>query len=289
MRSTLSVWVQYLLPQRLLAALVYHVARCPWPLVKNPLIRWFANHYRVDLDEVEQPDLSAYPSFNDFFTRALQRDARPMAGDDHTIVSPADGYLTDFGTTADGRLIQAKGIDYRLDELLDEPPDGAVNLALGSFATIYLAPHNYHRVHMPLAGTLKRTRYVPGRRFSVNGPTVRGIPRLFCRNERVVCWFDTVVGPMVMVLVGALNVASISTRWLGEIPSGKRRLWQDGGTPQRRYGRGDEIARFNLGSTVIVLLPPAALIWDEALCAEGPLRIGQPLGRTRASGAGNLT
>ena len=286
MSSTLSVWVQYVLPQRLLGALVYHVARCTWPFVKNPLIRWFANHYRVDLDEVEQPDLNAYPSFNNFFTRALQRDARPMAGDEHTIVSPADGYLTGFGAAAAGRLIQAKGLDYRLDELLDEPREGATDLVLGSFATVYLAPHNYHRVHMPLAGTLKRTRYVPGRRFSVNGQTVRGIPRLFCRNERVVCWFDTVIGPMVLVLVGALNVSSISTRWLGEIPSGRQRVWQDGGPPQRRYGRGDEIARFNLGSTVIVLLPPAALIWDETLTPDGPLRMGQPLGRTRASGAG---
>ena len=286
MRSTLSVWVQYVLPQRLLAALVYHVARCTWPFVKNPLIRWFANHYRVDLDEVEQPDLNAYPSFNDFFTRALQRDARPMAGDEHTIVSPADGYLTGFGAAAAGRLIQAKGLDYRLDELLGEPRDGATDLVLGSFATVYLAPHNYHRVHMPLAGTLKRTRYVPGTRFSVNGQTMRRIPRLFCRNERVVCWFDTVIGPMVLVLVGALNVSSISTRWLGEIPSGRQRVWQDGGPPQRRYGRGDEIARFNLGSTVIVLLPPAALIWDETLTPDGPLQMGQPLGRTRVSGAG---
>ena len=286
MRATLSVWVQYVLPQRLLATLVYHIARCTWPLVKNPLIRSFAKHYPVDLDEAEQPTLSAYPSFNDFFTRALQRDARPVSGDEHTIVSPADGYLTEFGTAAAGRLIQAKGMDYRLDELLGEPPDGAVNMALGSYATIYLAPHNYHRVHMPLAGTLKRTRYVPGRRFSVNGRTVRGIPRLFCRNERVVCWFDTAVGAMVLVLVGALNVSSISTRWLGEIPSGAPRLWQDSGPPQRRYGRGDEIARFNLGSTVIVLLPPAALVWNEELTPAGPLRMGQALGRTRASIAG---
>ncbi len=286
MSSTLSVWGQYVITQRLLAALVYHTARCTWPFVKNPLIRWFANRYQVDLDEAEQPNLSAYLSFNDFFTRALQRDARPVAGDEHTVVSPVDGYLTEFGTAAAGRLIQAKGMDYRLDELLGEPPDGAMNLVLGSYATIYLAPHNYHRVHMPLAGTLKRTRYVPGRRFSVNGQTVRGIPRLFCRNERVVCWFDTAIGPMVLVLVGALNVSSIATRWLGEIPSGEQRLWQHSGPPQRRYGRGDEVARFNLGSTVIVLLPPATVTWSEQLTADGPLRMGQPLGRTRSAAAG---
>ena len=286
MRVNLSVWVQYVLPQRLLAALIYHVARCTWPLVKNPLVRWFANHYQVNVDELEQPSLSAYPNFNDFFTRALQQDARSLVGDEHTVVSPVDGYLTEFGTAAAGRLIQAKGMDYRLDELLGEPPEGAVNLVLGSFATIYLAPHNYHRVHMPLAGTLKRTRYVPGRRFSVNDLTVTRIPRLFCRNERVVCWFDTAIGPMVLVLVGALNVSSITTRWLGEIQSGERRLWQNSGLPQRRYGRGDEIARFNLGSTVIVLLPPAALTWNEELTANGPLRMGQSLGRIRSLATG---
>ncbi len=285
MRAALSVWVQYVLPQRLLATLVYHVTRCTWPLVKNPLMRWFAKHYPVDLDEAEQPILSAYPSFNASFTLALSSDARRVSRVEHTIVSPADGYLTEFGTAAAGRLIQAKGMDYRLDELLAEPRDGAVNMALASFATIYLAPHNYHRIHMPLAGTLKRTRYVPGRRFSVNGRTVRGIPRLFCRNERVVCWFDTAIGAMVLVLVGALNVSSITTRWLGEIPSGAPRLWQDSGPPQRRYGRGDEIARFNLGSTVIVLLPPAALTWNEELTADEPLRMGQPLDRSRASAA----
>jgi len=286
MRSALSVWVQYVLPQRLLAALVYRITRCTWPLVKSPLIRWFITRYPIDLDEIEQPDLSAYRNFNDFFTRALQRGARPLLGNEHTIVSPADGHLTEFGTAAAGRLIQAKGMDYRVDELLGEPQRGATNLVLGSFATIYLAPHNYHRVHMPLAGTLKRTRYVPGRRFGVNGATVRRISRLFCRNERVVCWFDTAVGPMVLVLVGALNVSSISTRWLGEIPSGEQQLWQHSGPPQRRYGRGDEIARFNLGSTVILLLPPAALIWNEKLTADGPLRMGQPLGRSRTFAAG---
>jgi len=283
MRSTLSVWAQFVLPQKLLAALVFRISRCTWPAIKSPLIRWFTNHYQIDLAEAKQPNLDAYSSFNDFFTRALRQDARPIAGDEQTVVSPADGYLTEFGNAAAGRLLQAKGMDYRLDELLGEPREGAVDLVLGTFATIYLAPHNYHRVHMPIAGTLKRTRYVPGRRFSVNSQTVSRIPRLFCRNERVVCWFDTAVGPMAVVLVGALNVSSISTRWLGEIPSAGPRLWHDAGPPQRRYGRGDEIGHFNLGSTVIVLLPPAALIWNEGLTTDGPLRLGQSLGRIRTA------
>ena len=282
MISTLSVWAQFVLPQRLFAALVFRISRSTWPIIKNPLIRWFASHYSINLAEAEQPILSAYPNFNAFFTRSLKHDARPLSGDDQTFVAPADGYLTEFGSAAAGRLLQAKGMDYRLDELLGEPGAGAVDLVLGTFVTIYLAPHNYHRVHMPLAGTLKRTRYVPGRRFSVNRETASRISRLFCRNERVVCWFDTAVGPMALVLVGALNVSSISTRWLGEIPSGEPKLWQDAAPPQRRYGRGDEIGHFNLGSTVIALLPPAALTWNEGLTTNEPLRLGQSLGRIRS-------
>ena len=286
MRDTLAVWAQYLLPQRLLGRLVYRIARCTWPAVKDPLIRWFANHYRIDLEEAEQPDLNAYPSFNEFFTRALRPNVRPLSGDDMTVVSPADGQVTEFGSAAAGRLIQAKGMDYGLSELVGEPRASAVEMALGCFATIYLAPHNYHRVHMPLAGTLKRTRYLPGKRFSVNSQTARRIPNLFVRNERVVCWFDTAIGPMVLVLVGALNVSSISTRWLGEIPSGQQRLWQDGGPPQRRYGRGDEIAQFNLGSTVIVLLPPGTVAWSPDLSARKPRLTGQALGRIINTAAG---
>ena len=286
MRSALWVWLQYLLPQRSLAHVVYRIARCTWPAVKNPLIRWFSGRYRVDLADAEQPDLGAYASFNEFFTRALQPNSRPLVGDEDTLISPADGYLSEFGVAATERFIKAKGIGYGLGELLGESPSGAADLALGSFATIYLAPHNYHRVHMPLAGTLKRTRYVPGRRFSVNSQTVDRIPKLFCRNERVLCWFDTAIGPMVLALIGALNVSSITTRWLGEIRSGKEREWRDSGPPRHRYGRGDEVGRFNLGSTVIVLLPPSALTWDEELNANRPLRMGQPLGRIRVPSTG---
>jgi len=283
MRSALAVWAQYLLPQRLLGRLVYRIARCKWPPLKSRLINSFANHYKVNLAETEQPDLENYVCFNDFFTRALRPDARPLSGDDHTIVSPADGRITEFGDVEAGRLIQAKGLNYGLTDLVGEPRSSAVEIALGCFATIYLAPHDYHRVHMPMAGTLTRTRYLPGRRFSVNAQTAGRIQNLFVRNERVVCWFDTAIGPMVLVLVGALNVSSISTRWLGEIPSGEPRIWQDRGSPQRRYGRGDEIARFNLGSTVILLLPPGSVSWNADLVAQEPLMLGQSLGRIRSA------
>jgi len=279
MRATLSVWVQYLLPQRLLARLVYCLSRSTRPAIKNALIHWFANHYRVDLDEAEERDPTRYASFNEFFTRSLRHDARPVGGDDDTVISPADGVLTEYGAIDSGTLLQTKGLLYSADELLGEAPAGAP--ALGSFATIYLAPHDYHRVHMPLAGTLTRTRYLPGRRFSVNAATVRRIPGLFCRNERVVAWFDTSIGPMAVVLVGALNVSSISTSWLGEIRSGAPQVWRDCDTPQQHYCRGDEIARFNLGSTVIVLLPAGALTWEAGLGNHSPLRMGQSLGRFR--------
>jgi len=278
MRPTFSVWAQYLLPQRLLATFVYHVARCTWPALKNPLIRWFVGHYAIDLDEAERNDAESYESFNAFFTRRLRASARPIAGDERTLISPVDGYLTQFGTAREGELIQAKGMSYRVDELLGEPRGGATSLVLGSYAALYLAPSHYHRVHLPLAGTLSRTRYIPGTRFSVNQRTAAAIPRLFCRNERVVCWFDTTTGPLALVLVGALNVSSISTRWLGEIASGKPKVWRGDASPQRRYGRGDEIGQFNLGSTVILMLPPGRLAWRETLKPGQLVNMGEALG-----------
>ena len=280
MRVVLAVWAQYLLPQRVLARLVYRAARCTWPLIKNPLIYWFANYYGVNLIEAEQSKLSAYPTFNDFFTRALRSNLRPLSGDEHTVVSPVDGQITEFGNAESGKLIQAKGLDYSLNELVGEKEQDDLSITLGCFATIYLGPKDYHRVHMPLAGTLKRTHYLPGTRFSVNRWTTNRIPNLFVRNERVVCWFDTAVGSMVVVLVGALNVSSITTQWLGEVESGKQRLWQEeGGSLKRCYGRGEEIGRFNLGSTVIVLLPPGTITWNPHLSAQQPLLMGHSLGR----------
>jgi len=278
MRPTFSVWAQYLLPQRLLGALVYRLARCTWPAVKNPLIRWFVGHYAIDLDEAERSDPESYESFNAFFTRRLKAGARPIAEDERTVISPVDGYLTQFGAARDGELIQAKGLSYRVEELLGEPRGGVDGPSMGSYATLYLAPSQYHRVHLPLAATLNRTRYIPGKRFSVNRSTASAIPRLFCRNERVVCWFDTRTGPLVMVLVGALNVSSITTSWLGEIKSGEPRLWHDDPAAQHRYGRGAEIGQFNLGSTVILLLPPARLTWRAELEAGQLIKMGEALG-----------
>lgn len=272
-----AVWLQHLLPHGLMARVVYWAARTPTPWIKDPLIRWFAKQYRVDLDEAEQQDLEAFPTFNAFFTRSLKPDARPSAGDERTVVSPVDGRLTEFGDIRSGQLIQAKGFDYAIEDLIGEGPVPAAKFANGGYATIYLAPDDYHRVHAPLGASLVATRYIPGRRFSVNAVTTCGIRNLFCRNERVVCWFETAHGPMVLVLVGALNVSSISTTNRGEIVSGPERYWVE--SPPVAFAKGEEIARFNLGSTVILLFPENGVLWDDDLQANDKLKLGHAIGR----------
>jgi phosphatidylserine decarboxylase len=185
MMAAAWVWLsQHLLPKNLISAVVYRATRSRREWLKRPLTRWFANAYGVDLAEAEHSDLDRYPTFNEFFTRGLRAGARPLSGDANTLVSPADGVLTEFGTTQDDRLLQAKGISYSLEELLGEQGAAVDELRGGSYFTIYLAPHNYHRVHSPLDAVLTRTRYIPGQRFSVSRATAAVIGRLFCRNER---------------------------------------------------------------------------------------------------------
>ncbi len=272
-----GVWLQHLLPQSLLARVVGAASRSRRPWLKGPLIRWFAGHYGIDLEEAERADLNAYASFNEFFTRPLKPGARRPEGGEETVVSPVDGRLTEFGKLHAGRLIQAKGFDYALAELVGEGPVAAERFANGAFATLYLAPRDYHRVHMPLAGTLLATRYIPGRRYSVNAATTCGIRNLFCRNERAVCWFETAEGgAFALVLVGALNVSSLSVVGLGDLPSGAPRYWQ---APKRAFARGEEIGRFNLGSTVIALFPEGEVEWSAELVSGRLLRLGQALGR----------
>lgn len=278
MKATLFVWLQYLLPQRLLGRCIYHVARSEWSLLKTPLIRWFAQQYRVNLDEADRPTLADYVSFNDFFTRALRPGTRPLASGESTLLAAADGRVTEFGTAMDGQALQAKGMPYLLEELLGARPPSAAQADLGDFVTIYLAPYDYHRVHMPLAGTLTGARHIPGKRFSVNGTTARAIPGLFCRNERLVLWAATAIGPIAIVLVGALNVASLSTPWLGEIPSTGQRYWGMDEMPADPLPPGAEIGRFNLGSTVITVLPRGSVMWDSAIGPEKAVRMGTRLG-----------
>jgi phosphatidylserine decarboxylase len=276
MRHSARVWLQHLLPKKLLCRAVYRIARSPAPWIKRPLIRWFAQHYSIDASEAEPSSLDAYPSFNAFFTRGLKPDARSLEGGDETVVSPVDGRLTELGGIREGRLLQAKGLEYTLAELLGEPRDALEPFVDGSFITLYLAPPDYHRVHLPVGAALTRTRYIPGRRFAVNSETAACIQRLFSRNERVVCWFETGRGPMVVVLVGALNVSSVSTSWLGEIRSGARRDWPQAAPIELE--RGAEIGRFNLGSTVVLVFGRQLVAWHEHLRPGDKLRLGTAIG-----------
>lgn len=282
MTARLRVGLQALLPQRLLGALVYRIARTGNRFVKNALIHWFSRRYDIDASEAEFASPADYPTFNAFFTRALKSGARPVDDSGRSIVSPADGRLTEYGTIDDGTLLQAKGIRYPIEALLGEQRSELDAFIGGSYATVYLAPRDYHRVHAPAAGGLTQTRYIPGRRFAVNEATASVVDRLFCRNERVVCHFEGEFGRMAVVLVGALNVASISTARHGELPSGRARQWDE--PVSVAYRKGEEIGRFNLGSTVIVVFERDAAVWNEALESGQTLRMGMPIGTLTARG-----
>ncbi|MCI0436839.1 MAG: archaetidylserine decarboxylase, partial [Gemmatimonadetes bacterium] len=211
------IGLQYLLPRHFLSRLVGSLARARIAWFRAALIRGFLRLYPVNLSEAEHRDQSAYDSFNDFFTRRLRPGTRPIDREPGAAVCPVDGYVSEAGRLAGDALLQAKGICYSATALLGGDPALAAQFADGSFATLYLAPHNYHRVHMPLAGTLRLARHVPGHRFSVNAATAAGMAGLFARNERIACVFDTIAGPMAVVLVGALFVGSMSLSWTGEI------------------------------------------------------------------------
>jgi phosphatidylserine decarboxylase len=282
MTSPAWVWLtQHLIPKNLSSAVVYRATRSRRPWLRKPLVRWFASAYGVDLAEAANADLDSYATFNEFFTRELKHGARPIEGGAGTLVAPADGVLTEHGAVDGGRLYQAKGSAYTLTELLGETGAPVEALEGGRYFTIYLAPHDYHRVHAPLDAELKRTRYIPGARFSVSRATAAVIPRLFCRNERVACWFATEHGPMAVVLVGALNVSSISTFAQGEIASGRPQHWAQ--QPPRRVARGEEIGRFNMGSTVVVLLGSAAFEFASDVADGLAVRMGRALGAFASS------
>lgn len=269
--------VQYALPQRLLCRLIYRLSRSEQRWLRSLLIGVFMRLYTIDLGEAEVERAADYPSFNEFFTRRLKPAARPLEGDEQTIASPVDGRLTEFGRLSADRLLQAKGMSYTLQSLLREPPELLEPFHGGHFMTVYLAPHNYHRVHTPLAGQLDRGRYIPGKRFSVNQKTVAAIDGLFSRNERVALWLSTTGGYCAVVMIGALNVASLTTSLTGEIAPGPERLLSPE-TP-KRLARGDELGRFNLGSTIVMLFPRGAISWNEALRPGQAVRLGQALGR----------
>jgi phosphatidylserine decarboxylase len=273
----LFVWFQYLLPQHALSRLVLHATRVRAPWFKNWLIRGFSRLYSIDMAEAEQPDPLRYASFNEFFTRALRPDVRAVARDPREIACPVDGVISEAGKIDGDTLLQAKGRNYTLTELLASRA-WAKDFAGGSFATIYLAPFNYHRVHMPLAGRLRETVYVPGRLFSVNAATASLVPRLFARNERVLTWFDTAFGEFALILVGALNVGSIATVWAGDITPAPRRVTTTLPPQALALEKGEELGRFNMGSTVILLFQKDRARWHAEVRAGATVRLGQSLG-----------
>jgi len=280
MRAFFFVVMQYILPRHLLTRLVWRIARIRHVGTKNFLITRFASAFDVALDEVKLEVPGDFATFNDFFIRELKDDAREIDDDHDAIVSPVDGTVSVAGTIDANTIFQAKGIDYSLDDLLATDLDAAAGYVDGSFATIYLAPYNYHRVHAPLAGELVAARYVPGDLFSVNEATVSRLRGLFRRNERLVMHFRTAAGPAALILVGALNVGSISTPWTGEIRPRKDGVVDvlDISTHPTTIDKGDLLGWFNMGSTVILLLPAGACEWDDDLEPGEVLRMGEEIG-----------
>lgn len=275
------VLAQYPLPQHGLSRLMGYLVHCRNPVFKNLFIRAIVRLYGVNLAEAVQSDPDAYGCFNEFFTRALSSSARPLCGAADAVLCPSDGAISQIGDIEAFRLLQAKGKSYTVTDLLGGDAERARPFENGRFTTIYLSPRDYHRLHMPLDGTLREMVHVPGRLFSVNQATVDGVPDLFARNERVVAIFDTPAGPMALVLVGAIFVASIETVWHGVVtpPAGKTvRSWDYRQNPVF-LSRGAEMGRFNMGSTIIVLFGNEAVEWDGNHSSGAKIRMGETLGR----------
>lgn len=274
------IFFQKILPKHLLSRCLGFFAHCRCAFFKNAAIRFFIRYFKVDMSESLITDIKQFPSFNDFFIRQLKPDVRPVATDPAAIICPVDGVISELGKIHVGRLLQAKGVEYELVELLGGDAALAQHFVGGDFFTAYLAPKDYHRVHMPVAGRLRQMTYVPGQLFSVNPTSVLGIPRLFARNERVICEFDTTIGPMAVIFVGALLIGGVATAWHGQVmpaSSNEARV--------RTYSesaiflhRGDEIGYFQWGSTVILLFGQNYLEWQGQLHAGNSVQMGQLIG-----------
>lgn len=271
---------QYLLPQHTLSRLAGRLASCRARFWKNAFIGWFVRRYGVDMSEAAEPNPRAYGDFNSFFTRELRSGIRPQPEEPTALACPVDGAVSQAGPIENGLLVQAKGHSYTVTDLLGGDPQRAAPFAGGTFATLYLSPRDYHRIHMPLDGRLTEMLHVPGRLFSVNPLTARGVPGLFARNERVVTLFDTDLGPMALVLVGATIVAGIETVWSGTVtpPTANAVIRWEYAESAVQLRRGAEMGRFRLGSTVILLFGPGAVTLDAAIRPSAPVRLGQLLG-----------
>ena len=276
----LKSWPLYVLPHHLISRAIFRLTRVHSPLAPKA-IRWFSKVFKVNLDEAVNPDPQSYATFNAFFTRPLKPELRPVTPEGNALASPVDGAVSQCGGVNAGRIVQAKNHDYSVLELLGGNSQYADWFSHGQFMTIYLSPRDYHRIHMPLDGTLLKQIYVPGRLFSVAGHTARTIPRLFARNERVVTLFDTQFGKMALVLVGAINVAAIETVWDGLVtPPNRKKIseksYEDAGN-SRIYRKGEEMGRFNMGSTVIVLLENPAEFLRKKSQTDAMVKLGEKL------------
>ncbi|NVK21264.1 MAG: phosphatidylserine decarboxylase [Kangiellaceae bacterium] len=276
----LKVLLQYLIPQHGISLLMGKIAESKNPSIKNTFINWFIKKYGIDMSIAERQTAQEFETFNDFFTRSLKPEMRPIAEGDDVIVNPADGKTSQLGPIEDGFIFQAKGHRYSAKTLLGGDEALAKPFANGEFATVYLAPKDYHRLHMPIDGKLTKMLHVPGKLFSVNPLTARNVPNLFARNERVVAMFDTEIGPMAMVLVGATIVGSIETVWHGTVTPPTRegvKVWDYQGDDAISLKKGQEMGRFKLGSTVILLFPKNTVEWANNMKAYAPTVMGQQL------------
>jgi phosphatidylserine decarboxylase len=277
LRARLAVASQHLLPKQALTAFAGVVASARAGAVTTALIRWFVGKYGVDMAEAAEPDIAAYASFNDFFTRALRPGARPLATSD--LLSPVDGAISQFGAIEGDQIFQAKGHRFTTTALVGGDAAIAAPFRGGHFATLYLSPKDYHRIHMPCAGRLRRMIHVPGALYSVNPTTARGVPGLFARNERVVCVFEGQRGPWLLVLVGATIVGSMATVWHGVVNPprpGYLREWRYD-ERELRLARGEEMGRFLLGSTVVLLFAPGPWRFNPGWRPGGTIRVGEAM------------
>ncbi|WP_325891036.1 archaetidylserine decarboxylase [Grimontia sp. NTOU-MAR1] len=284
MSNDLKIGLQYCMPKHLLTRLVGKLAAAKAGFLTTAVIKWFIRQYKVEMNEAKNSDPKSYPTFNDFFVRELKDGARPLNDEANVIAHPADACVSQAGPIEKGRLIQAKGHTFDACELLGGDAKLAEEFTDGDFATLYLSPRDYHRVHMPCDGTLRQMIYVPGDLFSVNPLTAENVPNLFARNERVVCIFDTAFGPMAHILVGATIVGSIETVWSGTVtpPTGQSiRRWDypAEGEQAITLKKGEEMGRFKLGSTVINLFPKDAITFDDAIIPGKPTRMGEVYAR----------
>ena len=276
MRNSLFIFCQILAPKRLITQLIGQLAKSKTPWLKLILIKNFCRIYSINLNEAAQKDVTEYESFNDFFCRALEKQCRPIDSNKSSIVSPSDGTLSQFGSIKEGKLIQAKGQDFSCDALIGDSKIAA-QFQHGEFATIYLSPSDYHRVHMPLPGQLTKIKFIPGNLFSVNATTANNIHKLYARNERACCFFDTPVGPVVIVMVGAMIVASIKTVWSGALISQNNQVLDLNYEDSQNTKKGEEIGRFEMGSTVIMLFPKNSITWNQGFKEGTQLKMGEKI------------